>query len=90
MNSPTDKLRTLIKVTSEVEAAILVAALAEHQIKAVSTGALTAGFRAEAPGMVSIMVEEDDLAIAQTALQQVQQGQSEIDWSQVDVGDAEE
>lgn len=69
---------------------MIVAALAEHEMLATMTGQFTAGFRAEAPGWVRILVAEQDLPRAQALLEEIKAEQGEIDWSQVDVGEPEE
>lgn len=56
-----DKFEVVVSVPSEVEAAAIVSVLAEQGIAAKATGGLTAGFRAEAPGEVEVMVASDDL-----------------------------
>ncbi len=58
----------LMWAPTETEAAIIVAALANHGVLAHATGALTSGFRAEAPGGVQILVRQDDLERARDAL----------------------
>jgi hypothetical protein len=73
-----------------MDAGFIVAALDEHGIKATMTGEATAGFRAEAPGWVQVLVAERDLPHAQSVLDALQHEVDEIDWSQVDVGEAEE
>lgn len=75
---------------TEMEASIIVAALEEEGIRARMSGQFTAGFRAEAPGWVQIMVADEDLPRAQEILQRVKSEISDIDWSQVDVGEPEE
>ena len=69
-----------------MQAGVIVAALEQEGIKSTMTGMHTAGFRAEAPGWVKILVAEDDLLRAQTALRQVVLNNMDIDWSHVDVG----
>lgn len=54
---------------SEVHAAILRAALAAEEIPAWIEGALTAGFRAEAPGRCRLLVRADDAAKARAVLE---------------------
>ena len=61
---------TLISVTSDLEAAMIVSALAAHDIDATTTGGYTAGFRAEAPGEVSVLVRSSDLPAAQLLLRE--------------------
>lgn len=85
-NAPT----VLISFPSELEATAVVAALASSEIEATTTGSYTAGFLAEAPGQVSVVVRSSDLAAAQQVLDKAELGQSEVDWSQVDVGEPEE
>ena len=63
-----DNLEVLTTLRTEVEASVLVAALAEVGIKAVAAGGYTSGFKAEAPGDVQILVKQDDLERAHKAL----------------------
>ncbi|MCA9231560.1 MAG: DUF2007 domain-containing protein [Planctomycetales bacterium] len=86
MNSDPNNPEVLASLRNELEASPIVAALAACGIMATTTGGFTADFRAEAPGEVRVMVKSQDLARAKTALEEFSQQQSEIDWSQVDVG----
>jgi len=79
----------LTSAPSEMEAGIILAALEDNGIKATMSGVYTAGFRAEAPGQVQILVSQQDLARAQQVLEAVDDEQQDVDWSQVDVGDPE-
>jgi hypothetical protein len=54
--------------TSEVEAAILRAALESAGIPAWVVGGLTSGFRAEAPGRARVLVRRSDEARARAVL----------------------
>ena len=83
-DSPTAVLAVL---ATEFEATLLVDALQDRGITAEAAGGLTAGFRAEAPGTVRVLVLEGDLERARAAMNEFRQEQSEIDWSSVDVGD---
>ena len=87
-----DNLDTVVLavVPSEMEATLIVDALRDLEITAESSGALTSGFRAEAPGGVRILVRSEDLARARTALDAFRKERSEIDWSAVDVGEPED
>lgn len=58
----------LTNVLNEQIAQLIINALRDEDIEAVTTGGLTAGFRAEAPGEVHIMVHERDLARAKNVL----------------------
>ncbi len=79
----------LTSVRNDLEAMPLLAALAELGIKATTTGSFAADFRAEAPGVVRIVVKQKDLARAKEALKKISEDNTEIDWSQVDVGEPE-
>jgi Putative prokaryotic signal transducing protein len=88
-----DRPAHLVRLTSrpnELEAGIVVATLEENGIRAAATGAATAGFRAEAPGWVHVLIAEDDLPRAEALLNEIGQSQDDVDWSQVDVGQPEE
>ena len=89
MSSDPNSLEILARVATEVEAAALQGALAEHAIDAVITGGFTAGFKAEAPGDVAVLVREADLADARAVLTELSDDRDEIDWSKVDVGEPE-
>ncbi len=65
-----DRLVTVTTAADELEGELIVALLKEHGIKATSTGGLTAQFRAEAPGMVEVLVMQDQLAAANTIIAQ--------------------
>jgi cyclic pyranopterin phosphate synthase len=71
MPTTNDKPATLTTSANELEASILVAALEQHAIQAHLTGEYTAGFRAEAPGRVSVVVREADLPRARQVLSEI-------------------
>jgi len=85
LNNPT----TLAQYCSEVEAATIIAALAENGIKATTTGSFTTGFQAEAPGDVTVVVRQSDLASALELLREFETTKQDIDWNSVDVGEPE-
>lgn len=60
----------LTTVPTEAEAAMIAAKLEDRGIDSHTTGALTSGLRAEAPGGVNILVHRVDLDRAQEALQE--------------------
>lgn len=60
---------TLVSVPNDLEAAMIVNALAGQGIDATTTGSFTAGFQAEAPGEVKVLVRSCDLESAREALQ---------------------
>jgi len=85
-----EHLKTLTTVSTDVEASAIVTALDAEGIRAKAVGGYTAGFRAEAPGGVSIIVAEADLARAKQVLDDVRQHKGDVDWSQVDVEETDE
>lgn len=64
---------TLVSVPNEVEAAAIVNALADRGIHAFALGGNTAGFRAEAPGLVDVVVKRVDAAQARKALAEIEE-----------------
>ena len=89
MSSDPNSPVVLTSVRTDIEAEAAVIALAEYDIRAKTTGGYTAGFRAEAPGDVNVIVRQADLERAKIALLQIQQ-ETGTDWSQLDVGEPEE
>ena len=77
----------LVSVPNEIEAAVIVNTLADHGIGATAVGGYTSGFKAEAPGQVTVLVSGGDLDRARRLLEEI--GPSKIDWSKIDVGEAE-
>jgi hypothetical protein len=80
----------LISVFTEAEAVAIVLGLKDYGINATTTGSFTAGFRAESPGFVNVVVKHADLNRARNALDEIKGGQSGIDWSEIDVGEPDE
>lgn len=85
-----EHIALLTSTPLEVQAGIIVGALEQNGIKATMAGQTTAGFRAEAPGWVQVLVAENDLEKARSVLTKLRQESDEIDWSQVDVGEPED
>jgi len=94
MNQPTNddienldhaKLVEVAKRPTESEALILVAVLADEQIKAVATGGFTAGFVAEAPGWVSVKTLERDAVRAREIIGELKQ--HPVQWPEEDLKD---
>ncbi len=61
MERPNDQPQLLQTVTTEAEACILSARLADAGIDAWVEGGISAGFRAEAPGSARVLVRQRDL-----------------------------
>lgn len=89
MQEPDDQIVTLAFFATEVEATMVADELKRAGIQAEPAGLLTAGFRAEAPGRVKVLVHERDLEQAKALLDEYTHSREEIDWSQVDLGDPE-
>ena len=66
-----DPLRpeVLLRVPSEMEGNIMLGLLKDAGIRATLTGSFTSGFRAEAPGEVSVVVRCEDLERARKVVQ---------------------
>ncbi len=81
----------LTEVPTEADAILLRDALAEHGVRVAYNGAAIAGFRAEAPAMVRLLVAEEDYERARVLMAEhgLEEGDT-VDWTRVDVGDAEE
>jgi hypothetical protein len=80
---------TLAFFTTEVEATMIADELKRDGIQAEAAGILTAGFRAEAPGRVKVLVHAEDLEKARALLDEYINSRENIDWSQVDLGEPE-
>ena len=89
MNQDPDRLDVLTSTANEPDAALIVAALSDAGIEAVAEGGLTSGLRAEVPGEVLIVVKHRDLDQAKQVLDEFRRGDSDVDWSQVDLGEPE-
>lgn len=90
MTTDPNNPEVLTRVPTEGEAAAIVSALADRGIHASTTGGFTAGFRAESPGEINIIVKHLDLEPAREALKNIELSETAIDWSQVDVGEPED
>jgi nitrogen regulatory protein PII-like uncharacterized protein len=71
MTTDPNRPTVLLTVANEMEAAVIVNALAEHGVDAFATGGYTSGFKAEAPGDVQVVVKNADMERAQQALTQI-------------------
>jgi hypothetical protein len=90
MHEDDDSVVTLAFFPSEIEATMVADELKRGGIQAEPAGLLTAGFRAEAPGKVKVLVHANDLARAKELLDEYIASRDEIDWSQVDLGEPED
>jgi len=63
--------QTLLKVSSEIEAAAIVTALADFDIQAMAVGGFLSGFKIAAPGDAAVVVKAADLDRAKLALDEI-------------------
>ncbi len=82
-------LEVLASFPNEMDASVIANALEAEGVTAVLTGVNTASFRAEAPGLVNVMIRREDLDRARQILGEMQDGKSDTDWDSVDVGEPE-
>mgnify|MGYP001093678107 CR=1 FL=1 len=67
------KLETVAERPMESAALILVSVLKDAGIRAIATGGFTAGFRAEAPGMVKVQTFEADAERARQIIAEIRE-----------------
>ena len=84
------KTTKLIGVPHEYEAQLIASALRDRGIESQVVGGVMADFRAECPGLVDVLVREDDALAAVAALNDLNTKPREIDWDNVDVGESED
>ena len=72
MSTDPQRPAVLLAVATDVEAAAIVTALTAHGIRAMAVGGYTAGFRAEAPAKVQIVVRQAELEPARSLLAEIQ------------------
>jgi hypothetical protein len=74
----------LLSVANEIEAGAIVAALADYEIEAFTTGGYVSGFKVAAPADVAVLVKRADLDRAREALADIRQHHNDVDWSDAD------
>ncbi len=84
-----DEVVVLTTTQLEYQAQLITAALEQEGIIVHPAGGSITGFKAEAPGEMKVFVKAGDLQRAREALVRIREEDSEIDWSQVDVGEPE-
>ncbi|WP_339734666.1 hypothetical protein [uncultured Gimesia sp.] len=72
-----DTLMTLTTVPTELEGQLLVQLLEEHGIPATASGGMTSEFRAEAPGVVQVMVLQDRFSDARSIIEKQEASNSQ-------------
>jgi len=80
----------LARCYTEVEAVGIADALRDEGIHAEISGAITGGFRAEAPSVIWVLVRQEDAERAVPIVEAFREASSDVDWSQVDVGEPED
>lgn len=73
MTTDPQRPHVVARVPTEFEADVIVSALEAAGIKAMAVGGPTAGFRAEAPGDVAVVVPENEAAEAEVVLAEFRQ-----------------
>lgn len=86
-SNPPEHLAQLASVPTAAEASIIVAALSQAGIEAMSTGVMTTNRQLASGEWVQVMVTEPDLPVAKNTLAKLREENEEIDWSKVDVGE---
>jgi hypothetical protein len=79
MTSDSTHVEVLGAFENEMQASVIVEALASRGIRAQMVGGFTAGFRAEAPGFVKVLVDAGELAAAREVLAECSSEAGEID-----------
>lgn len=87
-HEPHENLVVICSARHEAEAAVIVNALANAGVTSKTHGEFTAGFRAEAPGEVKILIHPSDVGAAKAVLKDIETDE-EIDWDNIDVGEPE-
>ena len=85
MSTSIENLVTLTELSTDLEAAMVIAALEREGIEAFMKGEYTAGFRAEAPSWPKVEVRQSDYERARAILDSMQPAhdESQIDESEV-------
>lgn len=78
MHEPNNTPEMLTSVPNDLEAAMIVSALAAHGVDATTSGSFTSGFQAEAPGEVQVLVRRSDLPQAREALAELEPAKSSV------------
>mgnify|MGYP006218583951 CR=1 FL=1 len=81
---------TLAAFPDEMYAQMLVDALSDQGIMAEVAGGITGGFRAEAPGMVKVLIRASDKQRAEAYFVEWEHEGKSIDWNNVDLGEPED
>jgi hypothetical protein len=81
---------TLAAFPDEMYAQMLVDGLTDQGILAEVAGGITGGFRAEAPGMVKVLVRAADKERAEAYFAEWEHEGKSVDWNNVDVGEPED
>ena len=81
--------RLLATAPTEFEAKLIAVQLSDQGIRVETAGAMISGFKAEVPAGVSILVPQAQLDKAKKLLERFRAERSQVDWSQIDVGEPE-
>ena len=89
INNHDERSVELTTVNDEIQAAMLIAELESVGIRAMASGMLTSGMRAEVPAGVHILVSEKDLVEARDLFRIITENIASLDWDNVDVGQSQ-
>ena len=81
-------LAVLMTVPREIEAQLIVDALAQKGIEAHQAGGAISSFKVGIPGEVPVYVKSEDEARARQALAEIREEADHIDWSKIDAGES--
>lgn len=80
----------LVSLATAAEAASMVTALAERDIEASTSDSSAFPGALGLEGGVQVMVKRSDFDRAKEALEEIRKEFNEVDWSKIDVGEADE
>ena len=78
----------LLKVDDQFKATMILGALQSAGIEARLEGDHVADLRLQIPATRQILVYESDFEVAKSILDEFRESMKNVDWSQIDVGDA--
>ncbi len=81
------RFKRLMTVRTEVEGAIIVGLLTDHGIEAQAVGGNLAGFRAEVPAMVQVLVAETQVELAQEIISEARRASAALETQSGDFDD---
>lgn len=84
------EVATLAECLTESEAEMIAAAVRSEGIRVQVAGGTVAGYRAEVPAIVRVLVRPEDHARAAAIVDEARRSAAAVDWDRVDVGETTE